>query len=139
MMQTLWMTKAREYVRSRAQWWMSAECIIERNIAPVFDIGTGLATGQDKTLIYEGKCRVWELTTGGQVLVNEQSIEMQNTQLSIPWDFGPVPIVDDLVTITDSATDTNMVGRMFEIIDMVKSGELRATRRFSVHLIQEKS
>lgn len=139
MSQLLWMDNARAYVRSRTQWWMSAECIIERAIAPVFSIDTGLATGQIKTQIYTGPCRIWELTTGGQVLVNEQSIEMQNTQISIPWDVSPIPFVDDLITITSSITDSNMEGRVFEIIDTAKSGELRATRRFSVHLIQEKT
>jgi hypothetical protein len=133
------MTNARAYVRSRTQWWMSAECIIERRKSPIFQTNTGYAIGPAKEAVYEGKCRIWEITTGGQVLIGEQSIEMQNTQISIPWDIDPIPIVDDLVTITDCATDVNMIGRMFEIIDTAKSGELRATRRFSVHMVQEKS
>lgn len=118
---------------------MTSNCRIERSTAPAFDINTGFANAGTKTLIYTGICRVWEVTGSGTVVVSEESVYEQTTQISIPWDVSPIPIRGDYITITGSSSDTNLVNRVFEIQDQAKSGELRASRRFSVKLVQESS
>jgi hypothetical protein len=135
----VYMTQARAYLRSRIQVFMDAECIITRRTAPIFDIDTGSASGGTAETIYEGDCRIWEVTGAGSVVVNEQDVEFQSTQLSLPWDIFPVPIKNDYVKIVSCPQDSNMNGRTFEIQDMVKSGTLRPTRRFSIKMVQEKS
>jgi hypothetical protein len=62
---------------------------------------------------------------------------MQSTQLSIPWNTSPVPRKDDEVEIITSPQDPEMVGKRFVIDSSAKTGELRATRRFSVRGYQK--
>lgn len=137
-MNPIQMTNARNFVRNRAPSFMTSTCTISRPKDPTFDINTGTASGGTRTTIYTGVCRVWEVTGPGVVTVGEDDIIQQTTNISIPWDTDPVPIRGDYIKIETSATDDNMVDRLFEIIDMAKSGELRATRRFSVQMVQEK-
>lgn len=132
------MSKARAYVRARAAESMTSTCVITRPVDPSFAAATGLATGSEGDEVYSGICRVWEVTGGGVVVVGEDEIAQQTTNISSPWDSSPVPIKGDYIKIATSLTDTNLVGRLFMITDQAKSGELRATRRFSVMEVQEK-
>ncbi len=133
----LLISRARKYVRQRATATMSSQCQITRPKDPTFDKNTGLATSGTRTTIYTGKCRVWEVTGGGVTVITEEDIAEQNTQISIPWDTSPVPIKGDYIKITSSVADSNLVNRLYLITDQAKSGELRATRRFSVKGVQE--
>lgn len=126
------------YVRDRATATMRYTCRIERVNPPVFDNVTGTATSGTRSLIYEGPCRVWEVAGGGAVVVGEDDIIMQSTQLSIPWSASPVPRKEDEVTITIAPTDAEMVGKRFVIDSSAKAGELRATRRFAVRGYQQR-
>jgi hypothetical protein len=131
------MDRARAFIQSRAQDFMSTMCEVKRPKDPTFDITTGFGEAGTRTNIYNGKCRVHEISGGPVVMVGEDEISQQNTQISFPWDMSPVPIKGDYIKITSSRVDTNLVGRVFKITDMAKSGELRATRRFSVVMIEE--
>lgn len=124
------------YVRSKATSVLSSECVIERVTRPTYDDTTGTATTGSRTTIYEGPCRVWEVTSGAPILVAEDEVIMQSTQLSIPWDTDPLPNHNDEVEITASRTDTQMVGKRFVIDSSAKAGEMRATRRFAVRVMQ---
>ena len=132
------MDRARAFVQSRAQDFMSTTCEIKRPHDPSFDISTGFGNAGSRSTIYTGKCRVHEVTNGPVVMIGEDEISQQNTQISIPWNADPVPIKGDYIKITASRVDTNLVGRLFVITDMAKSGELRATRRFNVSVIEER-
>ena len=125
------------YVRSKATDVMSSECIIERVTPPGFNTTTGTATPGSRSTIYEGPCRVWEVTSGAPVLIAEDEVTMQSTQLSIPWDTSPVPRKNDEVEITSSRTDAFLVGKRFQIDSSAKAGEMRATRRFAVKALQK--
>jgi hypothetical protein len=111
---------------------MQASCRIERVTPPTFDQASGTATAGGRTLIYEGPCRLWEVSGGAPVVVGEDDIVMQSTQLSIPWDVPVVPKKDDEVVITAHPTDQYVVGKRFVIDSSAKAGDLRATRRFAV-------
>lgn len=131
-------SRARDYVRNRATGVMQSTCRIERVNPPSFDQSTGRATSGSREVIYEGVCRLWEVSGGGMTVVNEDEIVMQNTQLSIPWDASPVPRKEDEVVITSSNTDSAVVGKRFVIDSSAKAGELRATRRFAVRGYQKR-
>jgi hypothetical protein len=124
-------------VRERATDVMRYECRIERVKKPSFNQATGTAIPGSKTVIYEGKCRLWEVSGGGPIMIGEDDVVMQNTQLSIPWDTSPVPERDDEVEITAAPTDGYAVGKRYVIDSSAKAGELRATRRFTVRGYQK--
>lgn len=125
--------RALDYVRSRATGVMQAQCKIVRVTGPSFDQATGRATTGTRSTIYQGRCRVWEVVGGGTpMLIGEEEVEVDNTQLSLPFDVNPVPKRYDQVEITAHATDPSMVGKRFEINSGAMAGDLRATRRFSI-------
>jgi hypothetical protein len=124
------------YVRAKASENMSSTCRIERVTKPTFNQGTGVATPGTKTTIYEGKCRIYEVTGGAPVVIAEDDITMQATQLSSPWDVSVLPVRNDEVQILTSRTDAHLVGKRFVIDSSAKAGELRATRRFAVRGVQ---
>lgn len=128
--------QAINFVRKRATEVMISECVIERINKPSFDEANGRAVPGSRETIYEGPCRIWEVQGGGPVVISEEDITMQSTQLSIPWATSPVPRRDDEVTITDSRDD-ELIGKRFVIDSSAKSGELRPTRRFSVRGYQK--
>jgi hypothetical protein len=130
-------TRARSYIRRKATEQMNFECVVERVSGPSLDKQTLRSTAGGREVIYEGPCRIWEVTGGATFNVAEEEYSLQNTNLSIPWDADPVPITDDEVQILDAPTDPHMVGRRYRIVDVAKAGELRATRRFQVQGIQE--
>lgn len=120
------------YVRNQATELMSYTCRIERVNQPTFNQTLGTAIPGGRTIIYEGPCRLWEVTGGSSVTIAEDDVVMNSTQLSIPWDSFPVPKRNDEVQVLSSRTDQYLVGRRFVIDSSAKAGELRATRRFTV-------
>jgi len=130
-------SRAVDYVRERAESIMGYYCKIERVKPPGFDNATHQVIPGQRTTIYEGRCRVWEVSGGAPVMVAEDEVTMQTTNLSLPWDISPVPERDDEVTITASDADDYMIGKRFVIDSSAKAGELRATRRFLVRGYQK--
>lgn len=129
--------RARAYVRRRATAQMYATCVIERVDEGLWDPLSNLVTAGGRIVIYTGVCRVWELSGPQPVDIGDDQIVLQSTNVSIPWDVDPVPHRDDEVKITGSAVDFDLVGRRYRILDEAKSGDLRATRRFLVHGVEE--
>jgi hypothetical protein len=84
------------------------------------------------TVLYEGRCRIWEVTSAQSVVVGDADIYQMNTNLSIPWDTAVEIKRYDQVTILTAPTDDQMLGKRYEIQTIAKAGELRATRRFEV-------
>lgn len=125
-------------VRTQAEQFMRSTVTVRRHALPVFDINTGQSNSGANTLVYHGKARFWEVTGGGTVIVGEDEISQENTQMSIPWNASGVPIKGDLVKV-DADPDANMVGRVFAIQSMAKSGLLRPTRRYSVQMVEERN
>ena len=75
-----------------------------------------------------------ELTdpSAATVVVGDTDIYQQTTQLSIPWDTTALIMRYDEVEILTAPTDSQEVGKRYEIQTVAKAGELRATRRFEV-------
>lgn len=124
---------ARSYVRTRATQVMEFDCRIERLEKPeAYDENTLEMSPAQRQVVYTGKCRVWELTGSSTVLVGETDVYLQPTQLSIPWNTTAIIKRGDEAEITGAPQDSQMVGKRFEIQNVAKAGELRATRRFEV-------
>lgn len=126
-----------DYIRSRATENMHSTCRIERVSNPQYDPLTGYALPGPKTIVYEGICRIWEVTGASVIPIGEEEYVAQTTNLSIPWATDPVPVRDDEVEITDSETDTHLIGMRFRIMDQAKGGDMRPTRRFTLQRGQE--
>ena len=124
--------RAREYVRSRATAVMEYYCRIERVTKGNHDEDTLVYTPGSRTTIYQGYCRIWELSGTSGVQVGDADLDIQMTQLSTPWN-APLARKDDEVYIIEAPTqDKAMEGRRFQITSSAKAGELRATRRYAV-------
>jgi len=125
--------RARAYVRRRTTAGMFSTCQIERIASPDWDGVTNLVTSGQRSIIYTGPCRVWEVSGGSPFTpADAEGIVLQTTNLSIPWDTDPVPNEDDEVLILSSLVDDQLVGKRFRILSSAKAGDLRATRRFVV-------
>jgi hypothetical protein len=126
--------EARAYVRSRATLVMEHTCQITRGATPEgYDENTLVFTAAGiAELVYEGPCRIWELSSAQSLLVGEAEIYQQPTQMSIPWDESALIRRYDQVLVTTAPEDSQLVGERFEIQTIAKGGELRASRRFEI-------
>lgn len=125
---------ARRWVRNRATDVMEYTCRIERSGAPSsYDEDSLVYTPNGVSeVIYEGPCRIWELSSASAIMVGEAEVYQQATQMSIPWDTQATIKRYDQVVVLTAPTDSQMVGERFEIQTVAKAGELRATRRFEI-------
>lgn len=125
---------ARQYVRSRATEVMEYTCRITRQErVEGYDEDTLVYTPEGLAeVIYEGRCRIWELANANAVVVGDTEIYQQTTNLSIPWDTPDLIRRYDEVVILTAPQDSQVVGKRYEIQTVAKAGELRATRRFEV-------
>ena len=125
---------ARSWVRNRATGVMDYSCRITRSGVPEgYDEDTLVYTAEGVAeVIYEGRCRIWEVANTSPVVVGDVDVYQQTTNLSIPWDESAVVKRYDEVLILTAPTDSQMVGKRYEIQTVAKAGELRATRRFEV-------
>jgi hypothetical protein len=126
--------EARRYVRTRATEVMEYTCQVTRGHAPEgYDEDTLIYTPAGLAeVIYEGICRIWEVTNANSVVVGDMDVYQVNTNLSIPWDSMVIIKRFDEVEILTAPQDSLMVGKRFEIQSGAKAGELRATRRYEV-------
>lgn len=125
---------ALNYTRSRmAQVMMGYECVAERISQGSHDEDTLVYSPGSRQVLYEGVCRVWEVSGASVVGLGDTDAELDisTTQISLPWD-SPLLKKNDEIEITSADTDTQMVGRRFQVQSSAKAGELRATRRYSV-------
>ena len=125
---------SRQWVRNRATAVMEYTCQITRPGVPEgYDEDTLVYTaGGVAQVVYEGKCRIWEVANSSSVVVGDTDVYQMTTNLSIPWDTQAVVKRYDVVTILTSPQDDQIVGKQYEIQTVAKAGELRATRRFEV-------
>lgn len=131
--------RSRGYVRRKATQEMLSTCQIERVDKPVWDPGTNLVTAGDRSIIYTGVCRIWEVSGGSPLEVASDIVIVQSTNLSIPWDVDPVPRIDDELQILSSIVDEALVGKRYRIVSSSLAGDLRATRRFNIQGIEDRT
>ena len=129
--------RARNYVRSRVENFQEYTCRIERVSKPSYDEETLHSIPGAREVLYEGPCRLWAISGGGTIVVGDNDVSQQDTMLSIPWDETAIIKRHDEVKILTANTDSQVVGLRFEVQTIEKAGELRATRRFAVTMLQD--
>ena len=125
---------AASYVRKRTTEHMVDHCKIWTPGEIVVDPDTGRAQRLQGEIKYDGPCRFWEVNAGPQIVVGEQQITSSEAYLTLPFN-SVVPEDDDVVQITASV-DEDLVGRMVNILSVVRGGGLRASRRFRVQVVE---
>lgn len=127
---------AAAYVRKRTTEHMVDTCKIWKPGKPVRDPVTGVTKRAVETMKYEGPCRFWEVSAGSTVVVGDEKITMTQSYLSLPFN-ALIPESEDVVQITKSVDD-DLVGRVVTIEGVVRGGGLRASRKFSVKVVESK-
>lgn len=127
---------AASYVRKRTTEHMVDACKIWTPGAVVVDPFDGSAHRDEGQLKYEGPCRFWEVGSGQQIVVGDQQISMTQSYLTLPFD-SVIPEADDVIQITKSV-DSDLEGRVVNVTGVVRGGGLRASRKFSVQVVESK-
>lgn len=125
---------AAAYVRRRTSERMVDQCRIWTPGPVVLDRTTGKTSRGEDILKYQGMCRFWEQTAGSAALLGDENVTISQTYLSLPYN-APIPESDDIVKITMSV-DPDLVGRTVKVVSVVRGGGLRASRRFSVQVVE---
>lgn len=111
---------------------MQATCQIHRHDLPSvagFNPSTGeMAADATPELIYDGICRITPTKGDREIAVGDEIVVLRDTDFYLPFN-APLPIVDDLITVT-TAVDLALVGRVFRITN-VRVGETNVARRLS--------
>lgn len=129
-------TLATRYVRARVNAQMSYWIKIYRTGAPEFNSTTGVYTANAVTQIYEGKARIWYAGGGSAIAIGEGDIVLTPTYVSIPFESDPIPRVDDVIEVMDSA-DPDLVGRTFRIMSVDSGSYLLPARKMQVVMWSE--
>lgn len=125
-------TFAQTYLRDRLADRMVDAVTIHRPVPQVFDDSTGrMGPGADSE-VYSGPARLWSArsaASGG--LGDGQAPDQRAWMVTVPFDTDGIRI-DDLVTITACASDTDMVGRTAVVQEVTGSGLLNGARTLRV-------
>lgn len=108
---------------------MRDSCVIRRITSTSGDDFSGVST---PTYLnpdpYSGKCRVQQRTvTDTRYDVGEDSVQLQSMELHLPMSATGLQ-VNDQVTITSSAQDPDLVGRVFLVRDLFHKTDATARR-----------
>ena len=119
-----------EYVRDRVQTLMSCRVSIYGGAGKVLNTSTGVVETQWVDPWYSGKARIWETNTGSLVMMGDAPVTLMQTNISIPFDVG-VPQKDQIVVVTHSPQDPDLVGRAYRVVAVDGGGQIGATRRMT--------
>jgi hypothetical protein len=113
--------------RARAEADMQDACTVQRVASSTSDPETGVITPTYST-IYAGKCKVQQSRPAAAPTdVGEAEIFVGQLTLHLPMSVtGPGP--DDLVTVTASALDPDLVGKVFHLRAPAHKSYLTARR-----------
>lgn len=128
-------TRHLDKLKSTVEAFMADECVIERPSDRSLDTSTGVESVGQGTEIYSGKCRITPTSERGEEVVGEEMVSWRDTDFYIPLS-APEIHQDDLLTVT-SATDAEMVGRVWRITD-VRQATYQTSRQLSAQSLKER-
>lgn len=115
--------------RTAAEVGMVDACTIQRRSGGTTDPNTGYPVTQPYTAIYTGKCRVQQqVAVARPHEVGEDHVEVVRFDIQLPMVGSEGLKVTDLVTITASAHDADLVGRTWLIGELAHKSEATARR-----------
>lgn len=96
---------------------MVDECVIRRDGGTSYDPDTGYPT-ENSSEVYAGKCRVQQQTaSAGARDVGEAAVLLLRLEVQVPMSVVGVQ-ADDVVEVTASQHDPDLVGRRFRVRDL---------------------
>jgi hypothetical protein len=99
--------------RSAAETLMTDACTVTRVTAQTTDPNTGAVT-DTRTTVYEGPCKVRQVTSSEPAQVGEAKVVVGAYVLSLPMSAAAVHVDDD-AEITASGHDPALVGRVLRV------------------------
>jgi len=113
--------------RREAEALMVDLCDVYRPGDPVTDPETGEVSA-GFTLPYYGPCKVQQtISQASNPSAGGHQFTVQDSRIDFPVDAGPL-LVDDVVTITASVLDPQLVGRVFRVAELFHKSFATAQR-----------
>jgi len=113
--------------RREAEALMLDECTVTRPGSPVTDPETGDVT-PSSTPVYSGPCKVQQtISQASNPSAGGHQFTVQDSRVDFPVSAGPLA-VSDSVTITASALDPQLVGRVFRVDELFHKSFATAQR-----------
>jgi hypothetical protein len=113
--------------RQAAEALMVDACTVTRPGEPVTDPETGNVT-PGSTFVYSGPCKVQQtISQASNPTAGGHSFTVQDSRVDFPVSAGPLE-VSDTVTITASALDPQLVGRVFRVAELFHKSYATAQR-----------
>lgn len=113
--------------RLAAESLMLDACTVHRPGAPVMNPDTGAVTAS-LTLVYTGKCKVQRtVSQASNPTAGGHSFTVQDSRVDFPVSAGPFA-VSDVVTVTASTLDPQLVGRVFRVVELFHKSYATAQR-----------
>jgi len=113
--------------RREAEALMVDACTVTRPGDPVTDPETGNVT-PSSTFVYSGPCKVQQtISQASNPNAGGHSFTVQDSRVDFPVAAGPL-LVDDVVTITASVLDPQLVGREMRVVELFHKSFATAQR-----------
>ena len=113
--------------RREAEALMVDACTVTRPGGPVTDPDTGNVT-PSMTPVYAGPCKVQQtISQASNPEAGGHAFTVQDSRVDFPVSAGPL-LVDDVVTVTSSVLDPQLVGRVFRVIELFHKSFATAQR-----------
>ena len=110
-------------------------CTVTRPGEPVTDPDTGAVT-PGMTDVYSGPCKVQQtLSQGANPEAGGHAFTVQDSRVDFPVSAGPF-LVDDVVTVTASVLDPQLVGRVFRVVELFHKSFATAQRTRVSELVE---
>lgn len=114
--------------RRAAERLMVDECTIRRKTGEATDPNSGVITPTYGADLYSGKCRVQQRQAAGQEQnVGEAFVLVTRFEVQLPMSVTGL-VEGDQITVTASALDPDLVGRVFTVRDVAAKSHLTARR-----------
>lgn len=113
--------------RREAEALMVDECLVHRLGDPVTDYFSG-QVATPRTLVYEGGCKVQQtISQASNPSAGSHAFTVQDSRVDFPVSAGPL-MVDDVVTVTASVLDPQLVGCEFRVAELFHKSFATAQR-----------
>jgi len=121
--------------RREAEALMVDACDVMRPGEPVTDPETGNVI-PGETFVYSGPCKVQQtLSQASSPEAGGHAFTVQDSRVDFPVAAGPL-MVDDVVTVTSSVLDPQLVGRVFRVIELFHKSFATAQRTRVSELVE---
>jgi hypothetical protein len=120
-------TGALPFLREQAESLMVDSCTVQRSSGTVTNPDTGVVY-PNLTTIYTGKCKIQKtVSQPANPEAGEHQFTLQDSRWDTPVTAGPF-LVGDVVTVTASAMDAQLVGCSFRVVETFHKSAATAQR-----------